>query len=100
MFFSIAFKSGRCEGDNLGCVQWTPFHGWKDSRLKRESNSETARSERIALNPQSYREFRRERRRRISELGFNVPPITRSYGDGTSGESPIVKTGEDRRSIS
>ena len=30
----------------------------------------------------------------MSELGFNVPPTTRSYGDGTSVESLIRKTGE------
>ena len=30
----------------------------------------------------------------VSELGFNVPPTTRSYGDGTTVESLIRKTGE------
>ena len=30
----------------------------------------------------------------MSELGFNVPPTTRSYGDGTSVSSLIRKTGE------
>ena len=30
----------------------------------------------------------------VSELGFNVPPTTRSYGDGTSVKSLIQKTGE------
>ena len=45
MFFPTASKSGRREGDNVGFVQWNPVHEWKDSRLKGESNSETARSE-------------------------------------------------------
>ena len=30
----------------------------------------------------------------MSELGFNVPPITRSYGDGTSVLSLTRKTGK------
>ena len=32
--------------------------------------------------------------KRLSDLGFNVPPITRSYEDGTSVLSLIRKTGE------
>ena len=31
---------------------------------------------------------------KVSELGFNVPPTTRPYGDGTSVKSLIQKTVE------